>query len=69
MRTDGVDLMSVADASFDIDLGEFAGWDDAERLVLNLHRAYAEAEGGEVDLLTAFSDAMTYHGGPLPTRV
>ncbi|TXK39173.1 MBL fold metallo-hydrolase [Nonomuraea sp. C10] len=51
------------------DLGEFAAWDDAERLVLNLHRAYADAEGGEVDLLTAFGDAMTYHGGPLPTRV
>ncbi|HKS49727.1 MAG TPA: MBL fold metallo-hydrolase [Amycolatopsis sp.] len=51
------------------DLGEFAGWADSERLVLNLHRAYADAENRELDLPAAFSDAVTYHGGPLPTRV
>ncbi|GAB3130460.1 MBL fold metallo-hydrolase [Microbispora hainanensis] len=56
-------------AAQEADLGEFAGWADAERLVLNLHRAYADAEGGEVDLLAAFGDAMTWHGGPLPTSV
>ncbi|WP_336216472.1 MBL fold metallo-hydrolase [Nonomuraea sp. LPB2021202275-12-8] len=56
-------------AAQDADLGEFAGWADAERLVLNLHRAYAEAEGTEVDLITAFMDAMTWKGGPLPTSV
>lgn len=51
------------------DLGEFAGWADSERLVLNVHRAYADAEHRELDLLTAFADAMTWHGGPLPTSV
>lgn len=56
-------------AARDAGLGEFAGWADAERLVLNVHRAYAEAAGGEVDLFAAFGDAMTWHGGPLPTSV
>lgn len=51
------------------DLGEFAGWADAERLVLNLHRAYADAAGAEVDLVAALTDAMTWNGGPLRTCV
>ncbi|GII89056.1 MBL fold metallo-hydrolase [Sphaerisporangium siamense] len=52
------------------DLGEFASWADAERLVLNLHRAYADlAGGGEPDVLVAFGDAVAFHGGPLPTFV
>ncbi|MFB4287526.1 MBL fold metallo-hydrolase [Nonomuraea sp. ATR24] len=56
-------------AAREADLGEFAGWADAERLVLNLHRAYADAEGAEMDLLAALGDAVAYHGGPLPTSV
>ncbi|WP_043621616.1 MBL fold metallo-hydrolase [Nonomuraea candida] len=55
------------EAAREADLGEFAGWADAERLVLNLHRAYADASGGEVNLIAAFGDAMTWNGGPLPT--
>lgn len=47
------------------DLGPFAGWPDPERIVLNLHRSYAAAEGTDLDLLGAFSDAIAYHGGPL----
>lgn len=58
--------LQAADAC---DLGEFAGWADAERLVLNLHREYALAEGTEVDLLAAFTDATTWHKGPLHTSV
>jgi cyclase len=57
------------EAARDTDLGEFAGWADAERLVLNLHRAYATRAGADLDLLAAFTDATTYHGAPLPTRV
>ncbi|MEZ0074133.1 cyclase [Planotetraspora sp. GP83] len=49
--------------------GPLADWADAERLVLNLHRAYADAAGGEVDLIAAFGDAMTWNSGPLPTSV
>ncbi len=51
------------------DLGPFAGWSDAERLVLNLHRAYADADGGRLDLLGALADATTWNGGPLTTHV
>ena len=61
--------LSPLDAARRTDLGEFGGWADAERLVLNLHRAYADADGTELDLLAAFTDAMTWHGGPLPTSV
>lgn len=49
------------------DLGAFAGLTDAERLVANLHRAYAEADGtapgDPIDYLTAFSDMLTLNGG------
>ncbi|SMC85214.1 MBL fold metallo-hydrolase [Kibdelosporangium aridum] len=53
------------DAAKDLDLGEFATLPDAERIVLNLHRAYAEATNTEMNLLAAISDAVTYNGGPL----
>ena len=49
------------------DLGPFAGLTDPERLVANLHRAYAEAEGtppgDPIDYLTAFSDMLALNGG------
>lgn len=51
------------------DLGEFAGWADAERLVANLHRAYADASGTHLDPLAALADAARWLGGPLPTSV
>jgi cyclase len=51
------------------DLGEFASWPDNERLVLNLHRAYAEFGQTEMDILAAFTDAVAYHGGPLHCAV
>lgn len=47
------------------DLGEFANWPDQERIVLNLHSAYADADGSTVDVIAAFRDAVTFHGGPL----
>ncbi|MBB5136134.1 cyclase [Thermocatellispora tengchongensis] len=61
--------LAPLDAAREADLGEFAAWADAERLVLNLHRAYAEADGGEVNVIAAFADALTWHGGPLPTSL
>lgn len=64
--TDG---LSPLDAVESADLGDFASWDDAERIVLNLHRAIAEAGGPDFDLLAAFGDAMTFNGGPLTTHV
>jgi cyclase len=52
-------------AAHDCDLGEFAEWPDHQRIVLNLHRAYADATGTPMDLLDAFTDATTLNGGPL----
>jgi cyclase len=46
-------------------LGEFEGLPDQERIVLNLHRAYAEAGNTEMNLIAAFTDAIEYNGGPL----
>ena len=67
---DGIaDGLSPLDAARQVDLGEFAGLPDAERVVLNLHRAYAEATGGEFDLIGSFTDAIAFNGGPLPTHV
>jgi cyclase len=55
------------------DLGDFAAWPDAERLVGNLHRAYAEldgaTQGAAIDIVTALSEMVAYNGGaPLSCR-
>lgn len=55
------------------DLGEFAGLTDPERLVGNLHRAYADLSGEEpgarIDAATALADMVAYNGGrPLTCR-
>jgi cyclase len=54
-------------AARDAGLGRFAGWPDAERIVGNLHRAYAElggtARGGPVDITAALADMVAYNGG------
>jgi hypothetical protein len=42
------------------DLGSFAALPDAERIVLNLHRAYSDIGGHAFDLDRAFIDAMAY---------
>jgi cyclase len=60
---------SPLEAGHACDLGEFADWADGERLILNLHRAYADAAGTQMDIVAAFTDAMTYNGGPLTTHV
>ncbi|ADP78505.1 MBL fold metallo-hydrolase [Pseudofrankia inefficax] len=62
----GATPLEVAGA---VDLGEFAGWADAERLVLNLHRDYADRAGQEIDLVAALCDAVTWLGHPMPTSV
>ncbi len=54
-------------AAQDTDLGRFADWPDAERIVGNLHRAYAELagseRGGAIDVFGALGDMVTYNGG------
>lgn len=52
-----------------LDLGEFAEWDDAERIVLNLHRARADLAGEPMDLRAALEDAVAWNGGPLATTL
>ncbi|MGW5610320.1 MBL fold metallo-hydrolase [Streptomyces sp. NPDC003753] len=57
------------EAARSTDLGEFAEWRESERLVANLHRAYAEldglAEGAPVDPLPAFRDMAVMNGGEM----
>ncbi|MEU7818474.1 MBL fold metallo-hydrolase, partial [Pseudonocardia sp. NPDC049154] len=54
-------------AAQDTDLGRFADWPDAERIVGNLHRAYAELAGAErdapIDVIGALGHMVTYNGG------
>ncbi|MCI2975824.1 MAG: MBL fold metallo-hydrolase [Ferrimicrobium sp.] len=63
------DNIAPLEAAMSTDLGEFAEWHDSERIVGNLHRAMAELKGlepgGSVDVVAAFTDMITYHGGPL----
>lgn len=58
---------SALDAARAADLGRFAEWHDTERLVGNLHRAMAEANGlapgAELDILTAIGEMITFNGG------
>jgi cyclase len=55
------------EAARQADLGRFASWPDSERLVGNLHRAYAELAGAPrgtaINLAAALTDMVTYNGG------
>jgi cyclase len=59
--------VSPLEAAREADLGRFAGWPDAERIVGNLHRAYAELDGtvcgGPIDVIAALADMVAYNGG------
>ncbi|MET9255005.1 MBL fold metallo-hydrolase [Streptomyces sp. NPDC003717] len=50
--------------------GPWAHWHEAERLVPNLRRAYAELDGAPpgapLDVLGAFAEMVEYNGGVLP---
>ena len=51
------------------DLGAFADLLDSERIVGNLHRAYADLQDRtDVDLAAALADMITLNGGPLTTH-
>lgn len=65
--------LSPLEAGRETDLGPYAGLTDPERIVGNLHRAYAELDGAEpgaeIDVVTAMADMVTYNGGkPLTCR-
>jgi cyclase len=59
--------VSPLEAALDTDLGEFADLLDRERIVGNLHRAYAEERGepwgAPLDAAAALDDMVTYNGG------
>ncbi len=59
--------LTPLEAARECDLGPFADLLDPERIVGNLHRAYAELDGARpgdpVDLLAAFFDMIAYNGG------
>jgi cyclase len=59
--------LSPLDAARQADLGSYAAWTDAERIVGNLHRAYLELAGGErgapIDATAALRDMVAYNGG------
>jgi cyclase len=61
------------EAACDTDLGPYAKLGDPERIVGNLHRAYAELDGAppgaQIDVFAALNDMVTYNGGqPLTCR-
>jgi cyclase len=61
--------LTPLEAARDADLGRYADWPDAERIVGNLHRACAELagapRGAPIDTIAALADMVTYNGGPL----
>ncbi|MEO9255527.1 MAG: MBL fold metallo-hydrolase, partial [Tepidiformaceae bacterium] len=62
--TAGVEPLELAR---DLDLGRFSGLHDPERLVPNLHRAYAEARGeprgAAMNFGKIFGEMLEYNGG------
>jgi cyclase len=59
--------LSPLDAARQADLGDYAAWTDAERIVGNLHRAYLELAGADrgapIDVIAALKDMVAYNGG------
>ena len=61
--------LTPLETSRESDLGAFADLLDSERIVGNLHRAYADLqERTDLDLAAALSDMITLNGGPLTTH-
>ena len=60
---------SPLEVARDTELGRFSEWNDTERLVGNLHRAYSELRGEALGVPLAFGpvwqEMIDYHGGPL----
>jgi len=60
--------LSPLEAAMETDLGQYAGLHDRERIVGNLHRAYADLDaalerGAKLDTAAVFLDMVTYNGG------
>jgi cyclase len=56
--------LSPLDLARQTDLGDYAGWLDSERIVGNLHRAYADlGAAADVDVTAALTDMVRYNNG------
>ena len=60
--------LSPLETARQTNLGQYAGLHDRERIVGNLHRAYADLDearepGAKLDVASAFLDMVTYNGG------
>ncbi|MER7208684.1 MBL fold metallo-hydrolase [Streptosporangium sp. NPDC000239] len=59
--------LSPLETARETDLGEYGALLDPERIVGNLHRAYADLDGaalgGPVDLTTVITDMLAFNGG------
>jgi cyclase len=55
------DGLSPLEAARRCELGPFADLPDAQRIVLNLHRAYADVTTGRFDLVRAIGDTVSYN--------
>jgi cyclase len=55
--------MGSVEAAFDIDLGEFAGWPDSERIVVTVDTVYRELDPArpDADALELFRQMGRYH--------
>jgi cyclase len=54
--------LSPLEAARRLDLGPFAGLAEKERIVGNLHRAFAELDGAQPDIPSAWQDMYEYNG-------
>jgi cyclase len=57
--------LSPLETAREVDLGEYAGWLDSERIVGNLHRAYRDLDGSgdELEVRAALLDMIAYNDG------
>jgi cyclase len=55
--------LSPLEAARQTDLGRFAELHDAERIVGNLHRAYADLDGVPLNPIAALQDMIAFNGG------
>lgn len=59
------DGLAPLEAARRCDLGAFADLPEPQRIVLNLHRAYADIVSGPLDMIRAITDTVAYNGRPI----
>lgn len=59
------DRLSPLETARRCELGAFAELPDAQRIILNLHRAYTDIGSCEFDLIQGITDTVTYNSSPI----